>query len=171
MKAIQVLDAFRTGAAWLCEPINAQVYLGFRRVISLYYLLIYLSSFSCVLATLQTFIMLRPRTSMERLGQTLLIISFLTSFMALVITTMLLFCYEFLKDPLQIDLIVAYSPIVLFDVSAILLLTGTLYLSRQRTGYWCGRIVAGALVGLLGLCSMISFLVAWRMSSSDGQRK
>jgi hypothetical protein len=152
----------------LGEPIHAQHRPAFRRIIGSYGLILGLSSLCCVLATLQAVLALRPRTSVERLGQTLLPMSFLTSFTAIIITTILLFSYESVEHPMRIDLVVACSPIVLFDMSAVLLLAGTSYSSRQRIGHRYGRVVAGFLVGTLAFCTAISCLVAWRMSSGDG---
>jgi hypothetical protein len=121
-----------------------------------------------LLRALQTVFRLRPRTSVERLGQTLLTMSSLTSVTAIIITTTLLFCYESVEHPMQIDLVVACSPIVLFDESAVLLLAGALYSSRQRIGRWYGRAVDVFLVGALAFCTAISFSMAWRMSTGDG---
>lgn len=168
MTTDQVLEALLTAVAWLGEPIHAQLFPSFRRIIGCYGLLVYLSSLCCVLATLQTVFGLRPRTSVERLGQTLLTMSFLTSFTAIIITITLLFCYESVEHPMRIDLVVACSPIVLFDVSAVLLLAGTPYSSRQRIGRWYGRVVDGLLVGALAFCTAISFSMAWRMSTGNG---
>jgi hypothetical protein len=164
----QVLEALLSRAAWLGEPLHGESYPGFQRMKGLYGLLLCLGSLSCLLATLQASIKPHSRNFTDQLGQTLLTMSFFAGFTTIILAAILLFFFDSIKSPMGIDLGVAWIPVVLFDVSAILLLAGTSYSSQERTGYPHQRGVTGFLVVLLAVCTAISLLVGWRILRDSG---
>jgi hypothetical protein len=97
-----------------------------------------------------------PSVFHSRSAQLFLILSFITSFVAAIVLTMLRFYYEDMESPTRMDAALACSPILLFDLSAFFLLRGRCSSYRQRKGYWGGTVIGWHVSALLLFCAALS---------------
>ncbi|KAH7113534.1 hypothetical protein EDB81DRAFT_921353 [Dactylonectria macrodidyma] len=110
-------------------------------------------------------------TSLNQVGDGFLCSSALTAPVSAVVATMLRFHFEGLLGITQMDLIMAWMPLVLLDVSIIELLIGVACWYSAHNVYWRGVVMASQLAGLLGLCIALSIRMRFYMSQYGEQRK
>lgn len=110
-------------------------------------------------------------TSLTQISDAFFCSSALTAIVSTVVGTMLLFYFEGQQGTTGMDLIVAWTPLVLLDVSIIELLIGIACWYSGHNVYWRGVLMASQLAGLLGFCIALSIWMWFRMSQQGEEKE
>lgn len=100
--------------------------------------------------------------------------SAITAVVAAVVATMLLFQFEGVESVRRKDLAVAWSPLILLDLSIVEFLVGMVCWYSSKNMKWRGALMAAQLAGLMGLCIAMCLwmLGMWFvLNETEGQAK
>lgn len=145
---------------WCAKILGVRAFLVFQRVQRFYSTFIVLSALVSGLALAAlTFPEFHPSTGGIHIAEGFLCSSAITSLLAAVIATMLVFVFEGVEQATRTDLAVAWLPLVLLDVSIIEFLVGIVCWYCGNNIHWRGALMATQLVGLLGVCIALSLWI------------
>lgn len=99
-----------------------------------------------------TFPDFHPSSGLIRIGEGLLCSSAVTAVLAAVMATMLMFTFEGFEGATRADLVVAWSPLVMLDVSILEFLVGVTCWYRGMHDDWRGVLMIAQLCLMLGGC-------------------
>jgi hypothetical protein len=108
-----------------------------------------------------------PAVGASQIGEGFLCSSAITAVVSAVLATMLLFMFEGVERARRIDLAIAWSPLILLDLSIIEFLVGMVCWYYDSNSTWQGVLMATQLVGLLGFYIVVATWM-WNSMSQDG---
>jgi len=147
----------QTVRLWWSKILDVRAFLVFQRIQRFYSTFVVLSALVSGLALAAlTFPEFHPSIGISQVGEGFLCSSAITSLLAAVMATMLLFVFEGVERATRMDLAVAWSPLVLLDISIIEFLIGIVCWYCGKNVRWRGALMATQLVGLLGICIALS---------------
>lgn len=153
--------------AWWKEDLDFGASVILHRLTQFYWFFVLLGALLCGFAiATQGFVDPYPQTTAGQASEGLLCSSTLTSLVCVIITTMLLFHHEDTKEVKRIDLALAWTPVILLDISLIELLIGITCWYWGKNKHWQGTILALELFGLLSWCVGISAWIWCRTSQN-----
>jgi ABC-type xylose transport system permease subunit len=146
---------------WWSKYLDVRAFLVFQRVLRFYNTFVVLSALvsGLALATL-TFEEFHPTTSgLAQVGEGFLCSSAITALLAAVLATMLMFVFQGVEQATRMDLAVAWSPLVLLDLSIIEFLIGIICWYCAKNNTWRGVVMLAQLCSLLGLTIVFSIWI------------
>ncbi|CAI0643643.1 unnamed protein product [Colletotrichum noveboracense] len=155
---------------WWNKQLDVRAFLVFQRLLRFYNTFVILSALISGLAVAAlTFPDFHPSTSgVGEVGEGLLCSSAVTGVLSAVMATMLLFAFEGFERATRTDLAVAWSPLVLLDISIVEFLVGIVCWYWAKNVAWRGALVAVELGSLMGCCVALSVWVWLRLSAKGG---
>lgn len=146
-----------TTRIWWAKYLDVRAFLVFQRIQRFYNTFVILSALVSGLAVAAlTFPEFHPSTGLSQVGEGFFCSSAITALLAAVMATMLLFSFEGVEKATRMDLAVAWSPLVLLDISIVEFLIAIVCWYCGKNVRWRGALMATQLVCLLGICVALS---------------
>jgi hypothetical protein len=154
---------------WWNKYLDIRAFLVFQRIQRFYSTFVVLAALVSGLAIAAlTFPEFHPGTGLSLVGEGFLCSSAITGVVSAILATMLLFSFEGLERASRLDLAVAWSPLVLLDLSVFEFLVGTVCWYAEKNARWRGAVMATQLTGMLGLSIALSVWMWFHMSKKGG---
>lgn len=154
---------------WWHKHLDSRAFFVFQRIQRFYSTFVILAALVSGLAVAAlTFNEFHSSTGLSLTGEGFLCSSAITGVVSAVLATMLLFSFEGLERASRLDLAVAWSPLVLLDLSVLEFLVGTVCWYVDKNVRWRGAIMATQLAVLLGFTLTLSAWMWFHMSKKGG---
>ncbi|KAK2022030.1 hypothetical protein LX32DRAFT_603618 [Colletotrichum zoysiae] len=154
---------------WWKKQLDVRAFLVFKRLLRFYNTFVILAALVSGLAVAAlTFPDFHPSSGPTQIGEGLLCSSAITAVLSAVMATMLLFAFEGTERASRIDLAVAWSPLVLLDISIFEFLIGMTCWYCGRNVTWRGVLMAVQLAWLMGFCVVLSIWMWLNLSRKGG---
>ncbi|WQF84252.1 hypothetical protein CDEST_09266 [Colletotrichum destructivum] len=154
---------------WWHKQLDVRALLVFQRLLRFYNTFVVLAALVSGLAVAAlTFPDFHPSSGPSQVGEGLLCSSAITAVLSAVMATMLLFAFEGIERASRMDLAVAWSPLVLLDISILEFLVGMTCWYCGKNVPWRGALMAVQLTWLMGFCVVLSIWVWFHLSRKGG---
>ncbi|KAL4993243.1 hypothetical protein BDV10DRAFT_29892 [Aspergillus recurvatus] len=155
------------------KQLDVRAFLVFQRLHRFYTTFVILAALVSGLALAAlTFNEFHPAPSaLIRTSEGFLCSSAITAVLSAVLATMLLFQFEGQEKATRIDLAIAWSPLVLLDLSILEFLIGIVCWYYGKSAYWRGALMATQFTFLIFGCVIVSIWMWFNMKEKGGLGK
>ncbi|KAK1953630.1 hypothetical protein LY78DRAFT_708263 [Colletotrichum sublineola] len=154
---------------WWNKQLDIRAFLVFQRLLRFYNTFVVLAALVSGLAvaalTLPDF---HPSSGISLVAEGFLCSSAISAVLSAVMATMLLFAFEGIERASRVDLAVAWSPLVLLDISIVEFLLGMICWYWGKNAPWRGALMAVQLTWLMGFCVVLSIWMWFHLSRKGG---